>query len=86
MAAMSAPEFCKRKAEVTLMSLAVDDGEDCSIIDLIHPAMVQVAAGVWGPVVIRKMQLFWSSEIRQDSVLSKREDNVVNGHKSGSSG
>ena len=41
----SAPAFFKRKAERILMSLAEESGEDSLITDLVHLAMISVAAG-----------------------------------------
>ena len=84
-ASKSVPAFCRRKAESTLMSLAVESGEDTLIIDFIQPAIVSGAAGECGSLVIRNMVRFWSSERLQDSVLEIREARAEYGQSNASS-
>ena len=66
--AKSVPAFYRKKAERTLMSLAEEIGEDKRIIDLIHPAIVSVAAGVCGSRVMRNKERCCSEDVCHDSV------------------
>ena len=84
--AKSAPAFCRKKAERGRISLAEEVGDERRMTDLIHPAIVSVAAGVCGSRVIRNKERCWAEVVRHGVVRESKVCMELKGHKRMSSG